>query len=92
MRRLRLVLLLMLMGMFDIGHQLYVHTVLQGAMQKSSRDATLEAFATQARQAALDSLVREQVEPLTFGEPLVFSRRFYRTFEQAAAARRDGAW
>lgn len=83
------VFLLLLMGMFDVGHQLYVHVVLQGAMQKSARDSTLEAFATSSTQAALDTHVREQVEPLTFGEQLTFRRRFYRTFDQAAAARRE---
>lgn len=83
------IFLLLLMAAFDLGHQLYVHSVLQGAMQKSARDSSLEFFATPGNQALLDAHVREQVEPLTFGEPLVFSRRFYRTFEQAAEARRE---
>ena len=36
------VLFVMLLGLFDLGHKYYAVSVLQGAVQKAARDATLE--------------------------------------------------
>ena len=37
------VLLLVLMGIFDLAFNLYLDAVLQGAMQKAGRDGSIEA-------------------------------------------------
>ena len=53
------VLILMIMGLFDIAHTQYTSSVLYGAMQKAARDLTLES--AQARQGTIDQLVTDQV-------------------------------
>lgn len=53
------VLILLIMGLFDIAHTQYTSSVLHGAMQKAGRDLTLES--AQARQSTIDSSVRAQV-------------------------------
>lgn len=53
------VMMLMLMGFFDLAHQAYVRSVLQGAIQKAARDATIETSA--ASTATLDAAVADQV-------------------------------
>ena len=83
------VFLMMLVGVLDIAHGQVVRAVLQGAVQKSARDSTLEIFATTASQATVDARVQNAVGGLAFGEPVVFTRRFYRTFERAAAAQAE---
>jgi Flp pilus assembly protein TadG len=83
------VFMMFLAGAFDIGHALYLRSALLGAMQKSARDSTLEAGATDASQAIIDNEVRRAVAGLTFGKRIEFTRRSYRTFERAAAARRE---
>lgn len=53
------VLILMIMGLFDIAHTQYTSSVLHGAMQKAARDLTLENAAS--RQTSIDTLVTNQV-------------------------------
>lgn len=81
---------LVLIGGLDIGHSLYMTAVLQGVLQKSARDAALEGGGVAAQQAAIDARVREQVLLLHRKATVTFTRRFYRTFaEMAAAAHED---
>jgi Flp pilus assembly protein TadG len=54
------VMLLMLMGFFDLAHTEYARSVLQGAMQMAARNSTLESGLTS--QAAIDSYVTNQVK------------------------------
>ncbi|PKP95411.1 MAG: dihydrolipoamide acetyltransferase [Alphaproteobacteria bacterium HGW-Alphaproteobacteria-14] len=53
------VLILMVMGIFDMAHTQYTNAMVNGAMQKAGRDLTLESAGT--RQAGVDELVREQI-------------------------------
>jgi hypothetical protein len=53
------VLILMVMGLFDIAHTQYTRSVLYGAMQKAARDLTLES--AQSRQSQIDARVIAQV-------------------------------
>lgn len=53
------VLILMIMGLFDIAHTQYTSSVLHGAMQKAGRDLTLESALS--RQSQIDARVIEQV-------------------------------
>lgn len=53
------VLILMVMGLFDMAHTQYTNAMINGAMQKAGRDLTLESAAT--RQATVDKRVADAV-------------------------------
>lgn len=53
------VLIVMIMGLFDIAHTQYTSSMLNGAMQKAARDVTLENANSQL--SSIDARVREQV-------------------------------
>ena len=53
------VLLMMIMGLFDMAHTQYTSSVLFGALQKAGRDLTLESGLN--RQSAIDAAVRDQI-------------------------------
>ncbi|TPG14245.1 pilus assembly protein [Sphingomonas oligophenolica] len=78
-----------MLGAFDTAHTLYMRGVLQGIVQKTARDSGLEASTDVAAQAAIDTKVTKQVKALAGNATIVFSRRFYRTFSDAATARAE---
>jgi len=84
-------LFLLLFGVLDIGHTQYVKSVLEGAMQKAARDASLESSSGNdaAVRDAIDTAVTNQIRPLHKTATITFTRRFYRTFTDAAAANRE---
>lgn len=51
------VLLVLLMGIFDIGHMAYVYAVLQGAVEQSARSGTLEAANTTTQDQNIQNLL-----------------------------------
>lgn len=53
------VLILMIMGIFDMAHTQYTNSMINGAMQKAGRDLTLETAG--AQQTSIDEEVRQQV-------------------------------
>jgi hypothetical protein len=75
------VMMLMLVGFFDIGHSMYVRSVLHGAVQKAGRDSTIESSNT----STIDARVQGQVKPVA-GEYADFSsaRFSYSNFSQVA--------
>ena len=75
-----------LLGFMDLGHSLYMQSVLQGAVQKSARDSTLESAKAEAQRQLLDEAVREQVQHLVANSTVSFSRRYFRDFTKAAQA------
>ena len=87
------VLALLLLGAFDTAHTLYMRGVLQGVVQKTARDSALESgtgadeAATTVIQNQIDDKVRAQVHVLANNATITITRRFYRTFSDAAAAR-----
>lgn len=83
------VMSLLLLGALDIGHSLYMRSVLQGIVQKTARDSALETGTDSTTQAAIDAKVSAQVRALANNATMTFSRRFYRTFSTAAAARAE---
>ena len=54
------VLVLMIMGIFDIAHTQYTRSLVNGAMQKAGRDLTLESAGSQ--EANIDQSVIDQVQ------------------------------
>ncbi len=81
------VLALLMMGAMDMGHSLYVRSVLDGALQKAARDSGLEAGTIEARQAIIDKFVTQQLNALGVrNENIKITRRYYRSFAAASAA------
>lgn len=83
------VVLLMLMGAFDLLHQAYVRAVLQGAIQKAGRDSSLERGAAADSNAAMDAVIVDQVRRLT-GDGLTYDsdRLSYTDFSKVGQAER----
>ena len=80
---------LLLLGAFDTAHSLYMRSVLQGIIQKVARDSALESGTVEARQTLLDNKVRASVRAIANNATITFTRRFYRTFNDAASARAE---
>jgi Flp pilus assembly protein TadG len=70
--------LMLVMGIFDIGMQMYAKSVLSGAVEQAARLNTLEANATNA--GVVDQAVRDQVGRVARYGTLSFSRQNYRDF------------
>lgn len=83
------VLGLLLMGAFDIAHTLYMRAVLQGIVQKTARDSGLESGTDLTVQQSLDTKVRQSVRSIANNAKVDISRRFYRTYEKAAAKKAE---
>lgn len=80
------IFLLLVMGVFDYCWQMYAQQVLQGAVSKAGRDATLEQFATD--QKTLDDRVRAQVLEVLKNADVTFTRKAYDSFEQVGTEER----
>jgi len=80
---------LLLLGGLDIGHSLYMQSVLQGAVQKAARDSGLDNGGTDANQLAIDNRVKASVAQLAPGATVDITRRYYKTFSKAAAAQME---
>lgn len=72
------VLLLALMGMFDLGYNLYTNALLQGSIQKAARNSTIEGAG--GAQAAIDDEVSRAVRALVPNSTMAFSRKAYSDF------------
>lgn len=83
------VMTLILLGGSDIAHTLYMSSAVQGVVQKTARDATLEGGSTAATQTKLDSRVKLQIKALANNADIKITRRYYRTFSEAAAAKAE---
>jgi len=83
------VMAMVLLAGFDIGHTLYMRGVLQGIVQKTARDSTLESGTAAEQQEKLDNRVKAQVYALANNADIVITRRYYRTFTDASAARAE---
>lgn len=70
------VLLMTLMGIFDMGHAQYTSALLEGAIDKASRAATIEGSNTTTIDARVTTVVR-QIAP---GATLTFGRTTYSDF------------
>jgi Flp pilus assembly protein TadG len=70
--------LLLIMGIFDIGFQMYAKSVLAGAVEEAARSSTLES--NNLSQTNVDQEVREAVGGVASYASLSFSRTNYRNF------------
>ena len=84
------VMALLLLGAFDISHTLYTRAVLQGIVQKTARDFTLEDSASSAAQRdELDARVKRQAKAMVNGSDVNIERRYYRNFTAASQAKAE---
>jgi Flp pilus assembly protein TadG len=80
------VLCLFLAGAFDVAHTLYMKSVLQGIVQKTARDSSLQSNNNATAAATIDARVTKQVTALANNATITFLRRYYKTFSAASAA------
>lgn len=76
------VLLLMVMGIFDLGHNMYTSAMLQGSVQQAARDSTIEGAA--GNTAALDQIVTDAVRAVSPAATLQFDRKAYSSFSDVS--------
>lgn len=72
------VFVLMLMGLFEFGFQVYARSLLQGAMQEAARNATLEGGEVEIEQ--LDNAVSRQLRNFIPSAEITFERTNYTNF------------
>ena len=77
-------LLLTIMGIFDLGYNIYANTMVQGAIQRAARDSTIEG--AEARLAQIDATVTDAVHGVVPNATISFSRRAYANFSDVARA------
>ncbi|MEZ5692265.1 MAG: TadE/TadG family type IV pilus assembly protein [Altererythrobacter sp.] len=74
------VLLIGMMGVFDLGYNMYTASVLHGAIQKTARDSTIEAASS--KEAALDARVSTMVRKIAPNATVTFERTSYSSFSK----------
>lgn len=72
------VMMTLLMGLGDVTYQVYLQSILDGAVQKAGRDSALEDSATD--QSALDAKVWNAVKEIAKNATIVYDRKSYSTF------------
>lgn len=83
------VAMLMMIGTMDIGHSYYVRSALDGAMQTAARSSSLEGAATLTAQELVDLRVEETVSTLAPNATITSTRRYYKSFSEAALAQAE---
>lgn len=71
-------LLMAIMGILDLGYNMYATSMLQGAIQKAARDSTLEGGG--GNSAALNARVADAVHDVVPGATMSYSRTAYTSF------------
>jgi Flp pilus assembly protein TadG len=75
-------LLMVLLGLMDLGYNLYAASVLEGAIQSAGRDSTIQGADT--RSDEIDDEVRAVVENIVPNASVAFDRRAYVDFSDVA--------
>ncbi|WBO21252.1 TadE/TadG family type IV pilus assembly protein [Sphingomonas abietis] len=78
------VFMILLMGMFDVAHTLYMEAALEGVVQKTARDSSIQDNNTAAGQAALDATITAQVKRLDNVAVVTPTRLYYKDYADAA--------
>jgi len=78
------VLIMLLMGVMDLGHTLYMQAVVQGALQKAARDASLETGTQDTVYQATKTAFTQQVQRLAANATVDISRTAFRDYTKAA--------
>ncbi len=83
------VVMVMMLGTMDIGHSYFVRATLDGAMQNAARSSSLEGSSTLTAQELVDLRVKSAILDLAPGATITATRRYYKTFSEAALARAE---
>ena len=75
-------LMMVILGLLDLSFNIYTSTLLEGAIQKAGRDATIEGAA--GRSLAIDNRVRQVVGDLVHDATIQISRRAYTDFSDVS--------
>jgi Flp pilus assembly protein TadG len=78
------ILILVLMGLFDLGFSVYANTMLQGALQRAARSSTVEGASDSL--ATIDDAVRTEVHRVVPDAAIAFSRKSYANFTDIGVA------
>lgn len=76
------VLLVAVMGLFDLGYTMYTNSILEGAIHKAARDSTIEGAS--ARAADIDKRVDDAVRGVVYQATVQFTRKSYASFSDVA--------
>lgn len=76
------VMLVMLMGIFDLLYQVYAQSILNGELQKAARDSGIEGGA--ANTAVIDAKVQTMVKKIAPSATFTSTRKSYDTFSEVA--------
>ncbi|MEZ5695963.1 MAG: TadE/TadG family type IV pilus assembly protein [Sphingomonadaceae bacterium] len=71
-------LLIMILGLFEMGYNYYMQSLLQGSIQQAARDSTIEGAI--ARQSTIDARVTEAVHDIVPNATVTFDRKAYTSF------------
>lgn len=77
-------LLIVVMGIFDLGYNIYANTMLQGAIQKAARSSTIEG--SSSRTSQIDAKVADAVRVIVPQAQIKYSRRAYASFTDISKA------
>jgi Flp pilus assembly protein TadG len=77
-------LLLSILGIMDIGYNIYTQTLLRGAIQKAARDSSIEGSGNSV--AAIDARVTRAVREIAPNADIDFNRMAYTNFSDVAVA------
>lgn len=69
-------MVVMMMGVFELGHTMYVQSIVNGAIQEAGRDSTVES----ANLANIEAQVRRRVGPVAPGAEFEFKRAFHQQY------------
>ncbi len=73
------VFIVMLLGLFDVSHQIYTTSAMQGALQNAARDSALERGLSNPQ--VLDAEVTERIRMISPKAAVNFKRTNYQNFE-----------
>lgn len=72
------VMMLMLMGICDLAYQIYAQSILNGALQKAGRDATIQGAANTTTQ--IDGKVKTMIQKIAANATFTVTRKNYDSF------------
>lgn len=75
-------LLLTIMGIFDVGYNIYANTMVQGAIQRAARESTIEG--SDSRLDQIDARVARAVNNVVPQATIAFSRKAYANFSDVS--------
>lgn len=76
------VLLTLLLGIFDLGYNIFTATQLEGAIHKAARDSSIEGAGS--NEPAIDAKVRAAVHEVAPNATVTFERRAYASFGEVS--------